>query len=208
MDVIVAFLLGVGVALLGVMPPGLVNMNAAKISITESRKKAIVFAMGAGVIIVIQISIAVVFARYLAKNPEVLNLLKRVALGIFILVTIYFFAQGNKEGKKKDKTIPETNNHFWQGMVISALNIFPIPYYAYMGLTLRGFGWLEFTKPNSIAYVGGVTFGSLIVFYVYIFFFNLVKSDKVKSKKGMNYIIGSLTAIVSIITLVNILRGR
>lgn len=203
-----AFILGMGVALLGVMPPGLVNMNAAKVSITESRKKAIIFALGASVVIVIQITIAVAFARYLAKHPEVLELLKRVALGIFIVVTIYFFAKGKKEGKQKDKTIPETNNHFWQGIIISALNVFPIPYYAYMGLTLRGFGWLEFTRANSVAYVGGVTFGSAIVFYVYIFFFRFIKSEKVKSKKNMNYIIGTLTGIVALITIINILRGK
>lgn len=207
MEVVVAFVLGIGVALLGVMPPGLVNMNAAKISITESRKKAIVFALGASLVIVFQITIAVVFARYLAKHPEVLELLKRVALGVFIVMTFYFFAKGKKEGKQKDKTIPETKHHFLQGVIISVLNVFPIPFYAYMGLTLRGFGWLEFTRANSIAYVGGVTFGSLIVFYVYVFFFKLIKSEKVKSKKNMNYIIGTLTGIVALITIINILRG-
>jgi threonine/homoserine/homoserine lactone efflux protein len=46
--------LGFLTSAIGITPPGLINMTAAKVSIEEGRTRAIVFATGAVVIILVQ----------------------------------------------------------------------------------------------------------------------------------------------------------
>jgi len=93
------FFLGFFIALLSVIPPGLLNMTAAKISLKEGYSRGIMFSIGACITVLIQTFIAVIFARYLSMHPDVIDILQRVALVIFVLITIYFLLIAKKESK-------------------------------------------------------------------------------------------------------------
>ena len=67
--------------------PGLLNMYSAKISRTQGKKSAFLFAIGVSIAIGVLTAIALVFARFLDKNPEVISILQKVALGIFISIS-------------------------------------------------------------------------------------------------------------------------
>ena len=102
--------------------------------------------------------------------------------------------------------IKSKKSRFFQGILLSALNVFPIPYYAYMSITIASFGWMDFEKTSIISYVAGATMGSFVTFYIYIFFFDKIKSKTLTSQKSMNYLIGIVTGVISIMTLVNIIK--
>ena len=72
------------------IPPGLLNMTAAKISLKEGYGRGIVFSIGVCVIVFLQTYIASMFARYLNNHRDVVEILQRVAFVIFVLITIYF----------------------------------------------------------------------------------------------------------------------
>ena len=91
MSLFLNFVIGFLAALVGVIPPGLLNMSAAKISMKEGRKNALLFSIGVCVTVIAQTYVALIFARYLDMNPEIVDTLQEVALGIFICITIYFF---------------------------------------------------------------------------------------------------------------------
>jgi len=91
-------------------------------------------------------------------------------------------------------------------MLLSALNVFPIPYQAYMSLTLAGFGWLTFDNIGITSYVAGAATGTFVMLYVYVFLFEKIKSKRIKSQKNMNYSIGIITAVIAIVTLINIIK--
>jgi len=97
------FFLGLIIALIGVIPPGLLNMTAAKISLKEGHTRGIVFSIGVCVIVLIQTYIAAIFARYLSNHPEVIGILKRVAFVIFVLITIYFLLIAKAQPKQQIK---------------------------------------------------------------------------------------------------------
>ncbi|HET8804785.1 MAG TPA: lysine transporter LysE, partial [Aequorivita sp.] len=84
------FIVGFLGSFVGVLPPGLINMYAAKISMKEGRKKGLLFSLGVCVTVMVQTYIALLFARYIEMHPEIVNMLQKVALGIFISLTIYF----------------------------------------------------------------------------------------------------------------------
>lgn len=207
MSITLIFFLGLFFSLIGVIPPGLLNMTAAKISLKEGHVRGIMFSIGVTLTVFIQTYIAAIFARYLSKHPEVIDVLRNIALVLFVLVTIYFLFIAKATVKKEIKPkVKSKHSRFFQGVFLSAINVFPIPYQAYMTITLASYKWLNFELSSIIAYVLGAGIGTFIMLYIYIFFFDKVKSKSLTSQKNMNYIIGGITGIVSIVTLFNIVR--
>jgi len=207
LSITITFFLGALVALIGVIPPGLLNMTAAKISLKDGYSRGITFSIGACVIILFQTYIGVLFARYLSNHQDVVEVLQRVAFVLFVLITIYFLAIAKTEDKPKTELkVKSKKSRFFQGMLLSALNVFPIPYQAYMSITIVSFGWMNFEKSIVFSYVAGAVTGSFVVFYFYIFFFDKIKSKTLTSQKSMNYLIGTITGIISIITLFQIIK--
>ncbi|HMC02185.1 MAG TPA: LysE family transporter [Flavobacteriaceae bacterium] len=195
------------IAFVGVIPPGLLNMAAAKISLKEGYSRGVMFSIGVCITVIIQTFVAVIFARYLSNHPDVINILERVALVIFVLISIYFFVFAKKEAKQDlEDDVKSKHSRFFFGMFLASLNVLPIPYQAYMSITLAGFGWLTFDKIDIASYVAGAATGTFVMLYIYIFFFDKIKDKSFTSQKNMNYIIGSITTIISIITLVNIIK--
>ncbi|MDX1471133.1 MAG: LysE family transporter [Flavobacteriaceae bacterium] len=206
MSITTIFFLGFIIALIGVIPPGLLNMSAAKISLKEGHVRGIMFSSGASLIVIFQTAIAAFFASYLSNHPDVIEILQRVAFVIFVLITIYFlkFAKNSPE-PSIDMERRSKHSRFLQGMFLSSINLFPIPYHAYMTLTIASFGWMDFAPVSIASYVAGALCGTFAMLYMYIFFFDHIKSQKLTSQKNMNILIGSITGIVALVTFINIL---
>ena len=207
MSITVVFFLGLFVALVGVIPPGLLNMTAARISLKEGPGRGITFSSGVCLVVFVQTYLAAIFARFLSNRPDIVEILQRVAFVIFVLITIYFLviARNQDEAKVEDDVMSK-KSRFFHGMFLSALNVFPIPYQAYMTITLASFGWMDFERTSIITYVTGAAMGTFVMLYFYIFFFEKIKDKKITSQKSMNYSIGIITGLVALITFINILR--
>lgn len=206
MSVLVNFLVGFIAAFVGVTPPGLLNMSAVKISIKEGRKSATLFSIGVCATVLIQTYIALLFAKYLDQHPEVVNMLQKVALGIFICITIYFFFIA----KDTRREIPENvnyskTNRFFYGMLLGFLNLLPLPYWVYMSITFAGFGMFSFSQPDLVSTVIGSGLGTFAMLMLYIQFFKQ-KKESVRIKVNMNYVIGLITGVVSVVTFLKILK--
>ncbi|MFT4669595.1 MAG: threonine/homoserine/homoserine lactone efflux protein [Flavobacteriaceae bacterium] len=206
MAVLINFLVGFIAAFVGVAPPGLLNMSAAKISIKEGRKAALLFSIGVCATVLIQTYVALLFAKYLDQHPEVVNMLQKVALGIFICITIYFFFIA----KDTRREIPENVNHsktnrFFYGMLLGVLNLLPLPYWVYMSITFGGFGMFSFSQPELFAAVLASGLGTFAMLVLYIQFFKQ-KKDSMRIKVNMNYVIGLITGVISIVTFLKILK--
>lgn len=72
------FIFGFCVGFVGVIPPGLLNLTAAKISVKQSRRAAIVFALGAAVVVIAQVYVGVFFSKLLNDNPDILITLEKI----------------------------------------------------------------------------------------------------------------------------------
>lgn len=207
MEISIVFLLGLLFAFIGVIPPGMLNMSAAKISLKEGHVRGFVFSIGVCVTVGVQTYLALIFAKYLNQHPDVVDVLKRVALVLFVLISIYFFLLAKRQiSPQKVDASKSKKSRFFQGILMSALNVFPIPYQAYIVTTLLSYQLLSLDNLSMGSYIAGATSGSFVTLYIYILFFDKIKNSKITSPKWMNYSIGIITAIVSITTLLNILR--
>ncbi|MGM5469394.1 lysine transporter LysE [Flavobacteriaceae bacterium LMO-SS05] len=207
MNITIVFFLGLILALVGVIPPGLLNMSAAKISLKEGYSRGIMFSVGVCITVIFQTYIAAIFARYISNQQDVVDILQRVAFVVFVLITVYYLLIAKKESKVKVQTnIKSKHSRLFQGMLLGGINLLPIPYHAYMTTTLASLGLLSFEHTMIYSYVAGATTGTFVMLYVYIFFFEKVKGKNFTSQKNMNYWIGSITGIIAVITLINILK--
>jgi len=203
----ITFFIGLIVTLVGVIPPGLLNMTAAKISLKEGYSRGIVFSIGVSVTVIAQTYIAVLFARYLSNHPDIVDILQRVALVIFILISVYYlFIAKDRQQTTEDINHRSKRNRFFFGMFLSSLNMFPIPYQAYMSITLASFGLMDFERTSIGSYVAGAAMGTFVMLYIYIFFFDKIKSQKLTSHRNMNLSIGIITAVIAVITLINVIK--
>jgi threonine/homoserine/homoserine lactone efflux protein len=209
MTFFLSFVSGFVASVIGISPPGLINMTAAKTSINDGRKRAMLFVLGALIVIFFQTYISIIFAQYINKNAEVIVLLREIGLFIFTALAVYFLGfakKPNTEKKEKTLRIKSKKSRFFIGMLISAVNFFPIPYYVFVSISLASYKFFSFDTISIFSFVSGTVVGSFAVFYCYIVFFDKMKSKTDYFVKNMNTIIGSITAIVALITLVNILK--
>ena len=208
MNLITSLFLGFATAFVGITPPGLINMTAAKVNLKEGKKSAYWFVLGAVIIIFFQAAIAILFAQFIKERPEVIVLLREFGFVIFLALTIYFLLIAKKSPIiRKDKIKKRsTSTRFFLGILLSALNFFPIPYYVFMSITLASYDLFYFDTTYVLIFVLGVVTGSFLVFYLYITFFQKIQNKTDYFMRNMNTIIGSITGLVSLFTLINIIR--
>ncbi len=208
MALILPLFFGFLTALVGVAPPGIINMTAARISVQDGKTRAMMFTLGASIVVFIQTLVAIVFAQYIEGHKEVVILLREIGFGIFAVLTLYFIfiAKAPRVKLKEELRIKSKKSRFFLGMLISAINFFPIPYYVFASITLASYGYFTFDTFSGISFVMGVVLGSFVVFYAYMAYFQKIESKAVFLLKNMNVIMGTITGIVSLLTLYNILR--
>jgi threonine/homoserine/homoserine lactone efflux protein len=194
-------------AAIGTIPPGLLNMTAAKIKMKEGKKNALWFVIGAVLVIFFQAYVAVLFARVIDNRPDVVTLLREVGFVIFSILTIYFlFFAKDPIAKKKTKIKKSKKSSFFLGMLLSGLNFFPIPYYVVVSVTLASYNLFTFQNPIILTFVLGSVLGAFGILYSYIAFFGRIEKKTDYFMRNMNTIIGTITGLVALATLFNILN--
>lgn len=208
MSILFPFIFGFLAATIGVFPPGLINMTATKVSLTDGKKQAMMFVLGALIIIFFQTYISVLFALYIDQHQEIVVLFREIGLVVFGTLTVYFLIFAKKPKVKTDDNlkVKSKRSRFFMGMVISAINFFPIPYYVLISITLASYNFFSFTTLPICSFVSGVVVGSFMIFYLYVVFFNKMKTKTDFFVNNMNKIIGSITGLVALITLINVVK--
>jgi threonine/homoserine/homoserine lactone efflux protein len=207
MALLTPFLSGFIAAFIGIIPPGLINMTAAKVNMKEGKRNALWFVVGAVLVILFQVSLAVLFAQVIDNRPDVVTLLRQVGFAIFSILTIYFLFIAKEPIAKKSKIKKSSRkSRFFLGMLLSGLNFFPIPYYVVVSVTLASYNLFVFENNVIFTFVSGSVVGSFAALYSYIAFFGRIEKKTDYMMRNMNTIIGSITGLIAIVTLFNILN--
>lgn len=206
MQLTVLILYGLGLSFTGVLPPGIININTAIISVDKGRKKGIVFALGACLIVFFQTLIAILIAKHLKMGESVVLTIEKIAVFIFLALTIHFYLCAKRKPKPKPQSItgPTKTNAFWKGAFFSAINFFPIPYYIGWSKALNLSGDFDFDMLNIISFSLSVVAGTFIANYLYIIFFKRFNADAEKFSKYAHYSLALLTLLLAIIALIKI----
>jgi hypothetical protein len=143
------------------------------------------------------------------RGAEIVDLiLREIGLVIFTLASIYFFFLAKKPQLVSQNALVKKTSRsaFLLGLFISAINLFPIPYYVIVSIALASYGLFGFQTAEIYGLVLGILLGSLTVFYAYVVVFNRLRSKTDYLIRNMNVIMGSITAVVSMLTLYQVVK--
>ena len=194
-------------AFMATVPPGLLNMNAAKTSVEKGKLNGIIFSLGVSSMIMLQAVIAVYISKYLHRNPDVVEVLLKIAVLVFAFFAIYFFIAARSNKKKKVKAVDiSKRNSFFKGMLLAALNLLTIPYYSGLNIMWNATGWIKFEVWDIVVFVLAAGCGTFSVLYMYTIYFNKLENKTDRFSKNSNYILSALMVVLLMITIYRILN--
>lgn len=188
----------------GVLPPGIININTAIISVEKGTSKGVVFALGACLVVVFQVLISVLIAKHINMDDSVILMFEKIAVFIFFVLAVYFFLCAKKPPKRKPIAENLNRKAFLKGAFFSAINFFPLPYYIGWSKWLNFRGKFEFTNLNIALFIFAVILGTFIANYLYIIFFRRYKANPDKFSKRANYALSILTFSIAVFVLVKV----
>ena len=95
--------LGFVMAFLSLIPPGMLNMTAVRSAMEKGFKPASWFALGAAVVVIPQAFVALAFAQYFARHPEIVERLNYAGIAVLFTLSVLFFVQARREFKGSGK---------------------------------------------------------------------------------------------------------
>ncbi len=202
---LILFFVTFSAAFMATVPPGLLNMNAAKTSVEKSKNNGIIFSLGVSTMIMMQAYLAVLISKFLFNNPEIIDLLMKIALGIFAFLAVYFFVMAKKIKPNKIRIVKMSKkNSFFKGMLLAALNLLTIPYYSGLNVMWNATGWIKFQVWDIATFILAAGSGTFTVLYLYTFYFNKLELKTKNFSKNSNYVISVLMVILLIITIIRL----
>ncbi|KAA3626793.1 MAG: hypothetical protein DWQ02_20220, partial [Bacteroidetes bacterium] len=76
MTFLLNFLLGLVAAFLGLLPPSMLNMTAARTALEKDTAAAVRFALGASSVVLFQCYFAILLTRYISTFPTLIDTLQ------------------------------------------------------------------------------------------------------------------------------------
>lgn len=199
---LILFFVTFSAAFMATVPPGLLNVNAAKTSVEKNKLNGIIFSLGVSTMIMLQATVAVFISKFLHKNPDVVAILLKIAIAVFAALAIYFFAAARSNKKKKVKTLRiSKRSSYFKGLFLAGVNLLTIPYYSGLNIMWNASGWIKFEVWDIVTFVLAAGTGTFAVLYLYVFYFNKLEHKTNKFTKNANYILGFLMLLLLVITI-------
>lgn len=195
-------------AFMATVPPGLLNMNAAKISVKKGKNNGVIFSLGVSLVVMIQAYLAVLISKFLYRNPEVIDILLKVALGVFAFFAVYFFISARRESRNPMQMVKVSRkNSFFKGMLLAALNLLTIPYYSALNAMWNASGWIDFQFWDIAVFILAAGSGTFTVLYLYTIYFTKLNAKSQRFSQNSNYILSALMVVLLVITVIRIYYG-
>lgn len=188
------------------VPPGLLNMNAAKTSVERGKMDGIIFSLGVSSMITLQAYISVLISKFLYRNPEVIDILLKLAILVFAIFSVYFFvaAKRRKADELKMINVSKKRSSYFRGILLAAVNFLTIPYYAGVNAMWTATGLIKFEAWDVVTFILAAGTGTFTVLYLYTVYFNKLEAKSDRFSKNSNYIMSVLMLVLLVITLIRI----
>lgn len=204
MDYILHVFYGVLMAYFGLISPGMLNMTALKIRMQNGTSDSLKFAFGAALIVFVQAGIALYFADYFTKNPDVIERLKIAGIVVFFVLSGFFFYLSRKD--LNPKATNTKGNYFLRGIGMSSINMLGIPFYLGISIFLAAENKILIEQPFILLFVFGAAVGSFLLFSTYIVFAKIIIKKVSFIAKNINVILSLLFLALGVFTLVKIVQ--
>lgn len=179
-------------------------MTALKISLEKGKIATNKYALAVSLVVFPQVYIAVLLTQYIAENPSILKTLEKAGILIFTFLSYYFYKESKKGKKPREVGKTRKESPFLTGITLSVLNMFSIPFFSGIAITLDTFKLFSFNRIPVVFFMLGSALGAFYILFLYGKFAKIIQRKTGKLTKDINLILSFLTAIVAIFTLIKL----
>ncbi len=179
------------------IPFGTVNMTVAETAVKKSKKIAFWFALGAALVQIAQIFIAMKFSTILNRNEDYAQNFIYASIPILLGLALYFFLKKDKP-IESDSATSDSRKGFFRGMFISSLNMVNIPFYVFIGGYLAPAKWFHLDNTHILLFSIGTFFGSMTVLMIYIQLAIWIRKRSTVISKHASTIVAILLVVIAI----------
>lgn len=205
MDFINPFFFGFLLTTVGISLPGMVNMTAVSISIKRGMPAGLRYSAGAATTIFFQAYIAVAFAGYLGKHPEVFTYIRTASVAIFLTLAFFFFYQA-RQGKEVQSS-QRKGRPYLLGVGVAGMNALNIPYFFTMGALLKAEGLISLHAPYHLFFISGLALGAVTLLAAYARFAQFILLRANYFARNLNYFLSGLFLVLAVVQLGNVYWG-
>ncbi|TLP82656.1 LysE family transporter [Maribacter sp. ACAM166] len=192
-------------AFIASLPPGLLNLNAAKTGVEKGKSNGVIFGLGVSVAVMLQTYLAVRIAKYISRNQHVIEVLMQIALVLFFVLAIYFFVKAKKQHREPFVVVEaKKRNSFSKGVFLALINLLAIPYYSGLNTIFQAQGFMSYNIVDEIIFIIATGSGTFLAMYLYVFYFDRMEHKTNAFSKNSNYILSALMVLLFIITCVRL----
>jgi threonine/homoserine/homoserine lactone efflux protein len=161
-------LAGWTLSFLGSIPPGLISMSVAHITVQRGFRAAMTAAAGAALAEFFQAWAAVALSDYFLQNPALERFFYWASLPVFVFLGFYLLFW-SKSVKKPAEYLHKNSflKLFGLGLAVSAFNLLAIPYWFVYCAWLRRSEWWQEGPVWTFVFSAGVTLGTLCALGLY-----------------------------------------
>lgn len=192
------FLLGVLISIGSSILPNYLNMSIVKYRLKCSKIETSYFIGGLLLILSIQAFTGGFLASVLMKKSEYISILQKVGVIVLMLLSVNFFITYFKSSAIKKQKKIALDKAFKEGIILSLLNVFAIPFYFTTTSFLINYNIFEFTLVNLAIFSLGSITGSCIVYGTYAMIAKKMESKLDFLASKMNLILGVITGRMGI----------
>lgn len=179
-------------------------MTVARTCLERGKQNGVLVAVGASLVVLFQAFIAILLAKYIFNNAYVKNILLRTGAVIFLLLAIYFFVKARQRRTKIKVYGKADTRSFFKGIMMSLINVLPIPYFCAIAAGLSVSGKMNYDLLRMLIFALAAALGTFVTLYFYVFSFLKIEKKTATITKYSNYFMGILMLILVIITLARI----
>jgi len=183
------------------IPPGLLNMNVARIRVANGSGPALRFIAGVATVIAVEAWAAAAFSKFVYENPEVQRNFLWLGIGVFSLLTWYFF----NRSQKSVQALKDQRNFFLRGAIMGALNVLNIPFYAVMHAVLRNASLVRLAPSETLVFAAAAMSGTAVVLFGYSYGSSKVNFDELNFQRRANRLIGFVMFALAVISLIRLI---
>ncbi|CAN5462558.1 hypothetical protein BH11BAC2_BH11BAC2_19810 [soil metagenome] len=195
---LISFLAGLLISLVGSLPLGYLNAMAMVLSSSEGVKSATLFAAGVTLVESLYLIVTLFLMNMLLAHLEVQGWLHLISL-IFLtfLAIASFYAYFKSEKNVKRPLVKSKTNRFVLGVAMCAVNPLQLAFWSGWLLYSLNKGWLTYTSSSLIVYVAGAGIGTALSLLIFIFAGNKFSNFMRLHQKSVLLVMGFLFLILA-----------
>lgn len=196
------------VSFLGELPLGTFNVAAMQIAISEGFLTAMLFALGALVVEVVYVRIALLAFNWIRKKGLLLRILNYVTLVILLALAASSFYAAMQPGEQKSAVLSTGIPKFLLGATMCLVSPAPIPFWLGWSTVLFSKKILLPRNDHYNAFTVGIAIGTFAGSCVFIFG-GLLIAEKIKHNQHiLHWVIGGIFLVTAIFQLWRILKKK